>query len=91
MGIDYQYDHCRPTEIGDKVIPVREKKVVNYSGLVLGFGQRFYLSRNATLKWGLQNIFFSSNTIDASCDEKGSDQISNQNNIRMKLGLSYFI
>ena len=83
VGVREKYEHCNESSRP-------ESTVFEYSYFEVGFGQRFFLSKDDSLRWDIKSPMFFSNTADSSCggDANGS-RIFNQN-IHLQMGYSRF-
>ena len=94
-GIDWQYDDfCvatkDPTTQQDNPIPTNQ--TVPYPTFVIGFGQRFFISKKNAIKWDIRNHSMNYSQADTACnpDAEESGGSAWHHNITMQLGLSKF-
>lgn len=89
-GVSYQFDHCSAgDENNPRVIP--GAKVVNYPTFSFGLGQRFFISKHSSLKWGIKDHLFGIDTKDGSCfPETAESQSKTHQNVTVQLGYSRF-
>lgn len=93
-GVRYNYDQCvNPDELDPAArenapIPP-DPKVVTYPSIVLGGGQRYFLSKKDTLKWNVRMNMFSYDVGDGDCRQEPIKTNLNQD-IQMTFGYSRY-
>ena len=89
-GIAYDYAQCVSPN-APRPAPVTK----SYPGVSLGFGQKYFLSEDVSVRWDVRDHFFMYQLADGSCSQ-GSDQGSGSQgsdthqNVTLQFGMSYF-
>ncbi len=91
-GVYYDYKQCEKgkNSSSQNQVVTPAPKVVTYPTLALGFGQKYFVSQDFSLRWDVRDYLFNYNTGDGSCvpDSGGDSEI--QNNITLSIGASTF-
>ena len=92
-GIDYQYDQCivptDPVKAKDSP-PQPPRQTKSYPTGVVGFGQKYFLSQNAGLRWDVRDYIFSYEKGDSTCTPEIPIGAEIHQNITLQLGASTF-
>lgn len=93
-NIDWQYsDFCPPPNPENpNAKPLPEDQQVSYQTLIFGLGQRYFISKDSSIRWDIRGhaIFYSKE--DAECDPEGAETGTGlHNNITLSLGMSRFL
>ena len=98
-GLEYLFDHC------SEDIPVPADRVESYLGFQGGIGQRFFLSKNTSIRWDVRGRYVVFDERDGNCLNNSTNtadsepyQLANpdiierqRTSIFMQLGMSYFL
>ena len=93
-GINWQYsDFCTEPDFtkNANATPVPADATLSYPTMIIGAGQRYFLSKKSAVRWDLRNnsLFYEKN--DTECDPVNGDSGSDvHNNITLSLGVSKF-
>lgn len=83
-GIEYRYEQCETDEK-----PRPQGRVVSYGSFLFGAGQRYFISKKTSIKWGVRASTFSYDIADGGCEGSASEE-STQYNVTMHTGISRF-
>jgi len=91
-GIQYDYKQCEKNKNSStqKKVEVPAPKVVSYPTVNVGFGQKYFLSEDFSLRWDARLYMFGYNTADGSCNPDGEGDPSSQTNVTLSFGASTF-
>ncbi len=84
IGVRENYDHC----LGDTDFSSR---IFQYPYWQVGLGQRFFVSKNDSVRWDIQSSVYTSDTADTACHENATGESSFNQNITFQLGYSRFL
>ncbi len=84
IGILEKYDYCQANQ-------ERSSQVVSYPYFEFGIGQRFFISRDDSIRWDIKSPMYFSNTADSSCVAGSAGQSFFNQNINLQLGYSRFL
>jgi outer membrane beta-barrel protein len=84
VGVLEKYQHC-PTS------NAKDNTVYDYPYFAFGVGQRFFLSKNDSVRWDIKAPMFYSDTANESCFEDAEGERRFNNNINFQLGYSRFL
>lgn len=95
-GVNYLYDHCSdPSLITDADVRARtpvppDPTTVGYPTLVVGAGQRFFVSDSMAIKWGVRDYVFSYDTGDGACSPSEGGIAKSHQNVMMHTGVGFY-
>ena len=94
-GINWQYsDFCVATKVdpNSSETPIPEDTTISYPTIVVGLGQRYFVTKRTAIKWDIRNHSMIYNLGDTACnpdvDESSGTDI--HHNITMQIGYSKF-
>lgn len=88
-SVEYSFGFCDPP--GDDQ-ELRADYVQAYTGYTYGIGQRYFLSKNSSVRWDVRNRVFEHSNLDGECYPEGLEEVlETQQNVTFQLGMSYFI
>ncbi len=88
----YKYDHCEATANSSPTARSPDTPAMySYPSVYLGAGQRFFVSKNSSLKWDLRVNNIIRNASDGSCSTDAAPSTENVTNVVVKMGYSYFL
>jgi outer membrane beta-barrel protein len=90
-GIEYNYEQCdsnSTAEGAEQGKPAAQTK--GYPTLIMGLGQKFFLSRDFSLRWDLRDHFFQYAKADGTCQPDEDQGSGMQQNVTLQLGASTF-
>lgn len=91
-GIQYTYEQCIvPPDDKKDVLPGRPPEVTKgYPTLNVGFGQKYFLSRDFSLRWDVRDYLFQYEKGDGSCTPEVAVGSALHQNITLQLGAATF-
>ena len=94
-GIDYTYDQCiQPEgEVESEVAPKPAPRTVSYPGAYIGLGQKFFVSKDLSLRWDIRDSIFAYDTNDGSCTPDEPPEVqrtSSHQNVTLSIGATTF-
>lgn len=91
-GIQYDYKQCGKSKNAavQKTTDIPSPRVVSYPTINIGFGQKYFLTEDFSLRWDVRDYIFQYNTADGSCNPDGEGLMTNQNSVTLSFGASIF-
>lgn len=92
-GIEYTYEQCSvpdDPEAAKKADPKPAAQTKSYPTVVLGFGQKYFVSKDFGLRWDVRDYAFSYEKGDGTCTPDVPLGSELHNNITLQLGASTF-
>lgn len=84
IGLREKYEHCHADH-------AKDAQVINYPYFEFGVGQRFFLTKNDSIRWDIKAPMFSTNSANSSCFDDAPDKKQFNYNVNVHLGYSRFI
>lgn len=90
-GVYYDYKQCEKSKnsSNQNQVDPPAPKVVSYPTINIGFGQKYFLSEDFSLRWDVRGYLFPYNTGDGSC-VPGDGVSEVQKNVTLSIGASTF-
>lgn len=89
-GVEHLYNHCSAGRDSSGEPILRSSTVYTYPFLGMGLGQRYFVSKNSSLRWDLSARFTYANEADSECLPGQSDRVEYINTLALNLGYSLF-
>jgi outer membrane beta-barrel protein len=84
IGVREEFKHCGATE-------GKNTQILQYPFFEFGVGQRYFISKNDSLRWAIRSPMYFSNSSDFACNENVSGSSEFNYNINFLMGYSRFI
>lgn len=90
-GIDWQYsDFCEKATASDPPLP--PDTTIAYQTILLGVGQRYYISKDSAVRWDIKGHFITYNGRDELCNPTAAeDSSARHESITFAIGMSRFL
>jgi outer membrane beta-barrel protein len=90
-GINYTYEQCAEPPPGRDGLPQRPAaQTISYPTFILGFGQKYFVSKDFGLRWDVRDYIFSYEKGDGTCTPEEPVGSSIHQNITLQWGASKF-
>ena len=94
-NIDWNYNDICTEPDGPADPPLPDNKVGRYLTILLGIGQRYFVSKKMAVRWDLRGHALQYEKSDPVCSDREAEAVSGQtafhNNITLQIGVSRFL